>query len=373
MNITLPDPVSQLDHLSSQSAAKPAAFYEAIFESLPVPIVVVNRSGTILHFNSAFRNVVLMRSRKDLVGRNLLDHIILENRERVLSALGKALKTNRAPIALEADFLVSGNGSLPVQLSLRELPQDRKILMSLTDKTLLSKAHAELQQRTDNLENLFFLISHNLKSPIVSIQGFTKLLLEEDNKVSNEEFGHYLQRIQKNAARMNTIVQDILDFSKVGKRSTTTTELSLFDIIENVRAEFFLPLRSKNIDFRVARDLPVVRADLEGISAIFRNLVENAIKYIGETKRPRIRIDWQDKGTFYLLWVKDNGIGIPKRYHDKVFSLFERAAAPMEIEGTGVGLALVKRIVEKYGGQVKLESRARKGTTVYFTLPKADS
>jgi len=373
MNITFPDAFFQSDRLSSKVGVKPVSFYEEIFESHPTPVMIVTRSGTISHSNSAFNSAVSLRSRKDLHGRNLLDHIILEDREKVHQALGETLKNNREPIPIETEFLVSGTGSLPVQLSFRELPRNRKILVVMTDKALLSKAHAELQQRTDNLENLFFLISHNLKSPIVSIQGFAKLLLEEDTKASREEMNHYLERIQKNAARMNTIVQDILDFSKVGKRSSSSTELSLFDILENIRAEFFLPLRKKNIDFQVARDLPVVRADLEGISAIFRNLVENAIKYIGERKRPRIQIDWRDEKTFYFLWVKDNGIGIPKKYHDKIFSLFERAAAPVDIEGTGVGLAVVKRIVEKYGGQVRVESRLNKGTTVYFTLPKVES
>ncbi len=369
MEITLQDPASQREHSSSRSAKKAVVLYEEIFKNLPLPALIVNRTGTISHHNAAFLSLMTLRSGRRVLSANLHDFVILRDRDKVLSLCGRISRATKTSTRLDTELVAARKKTRPVQMAFQELTGHGKILVTITDKALLSQSHAELKQRTDILENLFYLISHNLKSPIVSIQGFTKLLLEGD---AQSEYVHYLERIEKNAARMNSIVQDMLDFAKITRQSNSSTELPLFDILENVRAEFFPQIRKRNIEFKVARDLPVVRADHEGLSAIFRNLVENSIKYSCGSRRPKIQIDWQDKKRFYVFRVSDNGIGIPKKYHDKIFELFERAAAPLDIEGTGIGLALVKRMVEKYGGQVKVNSQVRKGTTIYFSLPKVD-
>jgi len=188
---------------------------------------------------------------------------------------------------------------------------------------------------------------------------------------ADDELDHYLQRIQKNTERMNTMVHDILAFSKVSKKDYNFSELMLADIINSIFTEHYFRLKEKHIKLCIPSDLPSLIANKEGLTTVFENLLDNAIKYMGENENPVIEIGWENKKRFLVFWVKDNGVGLPKEYQSKVFNLFERGDIDKKrtIEGTGVGLAIVKKIVELHGGMVKLSSEPNRGTTVYFTLP----
>ncbi|MFQ5825518.1 MAG: ATP-binding protein, partial [bacterium] len=128
----------------------------------------------------------------------------------------------------------------------------------------------------------------------------------------------------------------------------------------------------RNIKLEIASDLPTVLANREDLITIYYNLFDNAIKYLGDNKNPKIEVGWEEQKNFYVFWVKDNGIGVSKEFQEKVFDLFHRGSASRKIEGTGVGLAIVKRIVERHRGVIRLSSDIGKGSTVYFTLPKAE-
>jgi signal transduction histidine kinase len=255
---------------------------------------------------------------------------------------------------METRLVDEDNGVKFVELWLAALPDSKRVLATIVDRSLLWQTQTEIKNKTEDLENLFYLISHNLKSPLVSIQGFTNILLDERDGIDAEELDHYLERVRKNASRMNTMVQDILEFSKVSKRVHSVEEVALSEVVNNIYTEFYFRLKEKNIKLSAAADLPTVIADQDGMSTVFTNLLDNAIKYIGDKQEHLIEVGWEDKGRFFVFWVRDNGIGLESEYHENVFNLFERGNISNKIEGTGVGLAIVKRIVEKHGGLVKL-------------------
>ncbi len=366
MDITSSDSSTQIDHLPNRIRHRSGGFYQNLFENFNLPTIVLEGASEIYEFNAAFAALVSNAHRKEIPSRDIFYYLPVSDRKS-FEQLRKQCKKPGQSATIETKLITNGKGKC-MNVELKRLPASEKYVATFAERQSTSESHAKLQERTEDLEELFFLVSHSLKSPIASIHGFTKLLLENQDTAAADT-SNYLDRIHKNTLRMSKMVHDLLEFSKAGRRETTKVEISLFDLLEGIRAECFLQLKEKQIDFRIAPDLPVVRADYEGLNTVFMNLIGNAIKYMPPKKKPRIEVGWECRNGFYTFWVKDNGVGIHKSYHDRAFCLFERADAPLDIEGNGVGLALVKRIVEKHGGGVRIGSQPRKGTTVFLTLP----
>ncbi len=250
------------------------------------------------------------------------------------------------------------------------------------------QAEAGLQRREKELENLVFVISHNLKTPIVSIQGFANLLREELGPHLGEEHAHFLDRIQKNAGLMEKMILDLLEFYRLGREaakfewvdvqglvSRVIDDLKLLEQTSVSPSEFGKPVAGeKNVktEFVLPPRLPQIVAEAGGLKLIFENLLNNAMKYRRPEAAPRIEIGWQEQPRFHAFWVCDNGMGMEPPFLQKAFNLFQRGPHAGKIAGTGVGLALVRRVIENHQGLIKLDSKPGEGTTVYFTLPKLD-
>jgi PAS domain S-box-containing protein len=344
--------------------------YRTVFEQIAAAVVLLDYEGNLIRVNRSFCKLVGLPTSEVEKNRTLLEFIIANDRETVKKSFQTVCSNESASLYMETRLVDDDSSVKFVELWLAALPPSERVLATIVDRSLLWQTQTEIKNKTEDLENLFYLISHNLKSPLVSIQGFTNILLEERDGIEAKELDHYLDRIQKNASRMNTMVQDILEFSKVSKRVHTVDEVVLAEVVNNIYTEFYFRLKEKAIKLSAPNDLPKIVADQDGMNTVFTNLLDNAVKYIGDKDKCIIEIGWEDKGRFYVFWVKDNGIGLESEYHETVFNLFERANVSNKIEGTGVGLAIVKRIVEKHGGMVRLTSEPGKGTTVFFTLPK---
>lgn len=354
----------------TDSATVKVGLFEDIFCSLSVPAILIDCSGTILLSNSTFDSFLACAPGVSMQSRNLFDFLQKSDGKNVGKFFESFVRSRNNSASLDAYLQDCQKAAKFAEVTFIRLTTSEQILVVLVDKTEIGLSHEELKQKTEDLENLFYIISHNMKSPIVSIQGYAKLLLEASSAGTSTVCTHYVERIVQNAAKMNMMVQDILEFSKVSNKLPAPTGVSLQDILTQVRAECFFQIKKKNIHFDVPEDLPVVVADAEEIGSVFLNLVENAIKYIGDEPNPEVEIAWEDKARFYVFSVRDNGPGIDQKFHETVFDLFERAQAADKTDGSGVGLAVVKRVVEKHGGFVKLYSKPGQGTTVYFTLPK---
>lgn len=225
---------------------------------------------------------------------------------------------------------------------------------------------AQLEQRNAELERFAYTASHDLKAPLVTISGFLGYLRKDAELGDLNRFDKDLQRIQEATAKMEELLSDLLELSRVGRVINTPEDVPMNQIIQEAMSLVVDSRLHARIRFVVQEDLPVVRADRVRIIEVYQNLISNAIKFMGVQANPKIEIGMDQNGRFY---VRDNGMGIDPRFHEQIFGLFNRLH--MEIEGTGIGLALVRRIIEVHGGRVWVESQGGgQGSTFYFTLPQ---
>lgn len=233
----------------------------------------------------------------------------------------------------------------------------------------------ELKAANDELENFVYTVSHDLKSPIVSIQGFASILLQEFTTDLNEEARHFLSRIQFNANRMEKLIRDLLELSRIGRVVNPFELVDSRQIVLEAQNELIYQIQEQKIELRVAVDLPPVFCDRNRLVQVFSNLIGNAVKYIGQPETPLIEVGWEPVENAIQFFVRDNGIGIERQYFEKIFGLFQilNPAEGDEKIGTGVGLTIVKRIVENHGGRIWVDSEKGHGATFYFTIPAQNS
>jgi signal transduction histidine kinase len=230
------------------------------------------------------------------------------------------------------------------------------------------KLISELEIRNADLERFAYTISHDLKAPLVTINGFLSYLEEDATSGNMERLKNDIQRIQDAAKKMQRLLNELLELSRIGHIMNPSEEVQFEKIAHEVMRNAKGQLKRRGITIRLRPNLSTVYGDRQRLVEMLQNLVDNAAKFMGGQTDPQIEIgqcaEEDGKAVFY---VRDNGIGIAPEYHERVFNLFERLDP--KTAGTGVGLAIVKRIVEYQGGRIWVESEAGKGTTFYFTLP----
>ncbi len=227
------------------------------------------------------------------------------------------------------------------------------------------RGHAEaLQAKNAELDSFAYAVSHDLKAPLVTLEGMAGLLLEDYAAELGEEGRHYLARMTATVGQMETLIRDVLALSRVGREGRPTEVVSLDEVVDVVLERLAEPIRARGV--AVTRgSLGEVRAIRTQVEQLFANLIGNAVKYLGDTAAPAVEIGRTER-EFY---VRDNGIGIDPAYHARIFETFQRLK-DVEVDGTGIGLAIVKKIVEGAGGRLRVESAAGAGATFFFTWPQ---
>ena len=229
---------------------------------------------------------------------------------------------------------------------------------------------AELETKNAELEQFSYTVSHDLKSPLLTIKGFLGLLERDVESGDMQMVRADLGRIRNAADRMQVLLRDLLKLSQVGRIGGPDEIVNLQMVVAEVM-DTLAGTIDDQIELRIAPSLPIVRGDRTRLVQVFQNLLENALKFLGDQPKPVVEIGHTEVGELVTLFVRDNGIGIEPRYHERIFSLFERLDSAGD--GTGVGLALSKRIIEHHGGQIWVDSpgQPQAGTTFSFTLPHA--
>jgi len=226
----------------------------------------------------------------------------------------------------------------------------------------------ELERRNAELERFTYTVSHDLRSPLVTVRGFVDLLDKDFASGQAERVSADLQRIRAATSTMEALLRELLELSRVGRVINPPEQVSLDDLARQAIALLHERLRAAAVRVEVRPGLPVVHGDRIRLLEVLQNLIENAVKFRSGQAEPVIEVGSRPGPDGPVVYVRDNGVGIDPRYHERVFALFERLDP--RVEGTGVGLALVKRIVEVHGGQVWVESEgAGKGSAFCFTLP----
>ncbi len=234
---------------------------------------------------------------------------------------------------------------------------------------LLEAQNEELEAQNAELERYAYTVSHDLKSPLVTIKGFTSMLREDVALGEAERVEADLTHIETAAEQMYHLLADLLELSRQGRVINVSEEVSLSVLAEEAAGLLAGLMVARGVEVAIAPDQPMVWGDRVRLREVYQNLIENAVKYMGNQAAPRIEVGARKNGVDEVLcWVRDNGIGIDPAYHERVFRLFEQLDPSME--GTGIGLALVKRIVEVHGGRIWVESEGvGHGATFCFNLP----
>lgn len=228
---------------------------------------------------------------------------------------------------------------------------------------------AELKKMNEELEAFSYSVSHDLRAPLRGILGFTSILEEEYNAKLDDEGRRITSIIKSNTIKMGALIDDLLLFSRVSRQELQLAEINTIDLVAQVIAEFTRSSAEKKIVWHHG-ELHQVCADVASLRQVWRNLLSNAIKYSGKRDIIEIEISSEDRGNDIVFSVHDNGVGFDPKYSSKLFGVFQRLHGAEEFEGTGVGLAIVERIVSKHGGKVWAESTPGEGACFYFSIPK---
>jgi len=238
----------------------------------------------------------------------------------------------------------------------------------------MDRAQKALQAAQKEMDEYTYVISHDLKEPLRGMEAFSKFLADGYRDKLDEEGRHHIDVIRKSVLRMQRLIEDLLKFSRLSQQKQPMQLVGMNTVLLHVRVRLQHALDAKRADLRVDK-LPSVVCDETAMTEVFHNLISNAIKY-NDKPLPVIEVGCSEtinpdtSQPEYEFFVRDNGIGIKKEYFDKIFQIFQRLHHGEE--GTGIGLTIVRRVIEWHGGRVWLESEEGKGTTFYFTLPKRD-
>lgn len=325
------------------------------------------------------------RSREELVGRTMMEIFPGIDKAPFFGELRRCM-TERIPIRMENEFTYPDGSRGWFNLSMEPVPEGVFILSEditeakqLNEELVKYREHLEelVEQRTGQLEAankeleaFSYSVSHDLRAPLRHIGGFVELLGKRLGDSVDEQVQRHLSVISGSTKRMGMLIDDLLSFSRMSRVEMRQSRVNLGSIvraaIDDVKAE----VKDREVQWKVA-DLPEVHGDSAMLKLVLQNLVANAVKYTRPRPRACIEINWSEGANDeVVVFVRDNGVGFDMRYVDKLFGVFQRLHREDEFEGTGIGLANVRRIISRHGGRVWAESTLGEGATFYFSLPK---
>ncbi|WP_300566213.1 ATP-binding protein [Flavobacterium sp.] len=333
-------------------------------------VFITNASGEIEWFNEGFSK---------LFGWSSLEEYRKERGKNIFEVSGNANIDNlmkdsiseKKSVTYENFTPTKNKNNLWVQTTLTPIFDKQgelhKLVFVETDISELKNSEEQYLEINKELEAFSYSVSHDLRSPLRAINGYSKILQEDYSSVLDEDGMNALTVIMNNSKKMGELVDDLLTFSRLGRTELTTSEINMNDLVQTVITEEMTGI-SNEIEF-IVKDLHPSKGTQSLIKQVWINLVSNAIKFSKNKTNARIEIGSYAKDNLIVYFVKDNGAGFDTRYYDKLFGVFQRLHSQNEFEGTGIGLAIVQKIVHRHGGTVWAESTLKEGSCFYFTLP----
>lgn len=237
-------------------------------------------------------------------------------------------------------------------------------------ETRIEARTAALNAKSRELETFAYSVAHDLKAPLRGIDGYSRLLLEEYANSLDDDGRVFLQTIQNSTDEMSQLIDDLLAYSRLERRELKPDRIELAPVINSLVDEKKREATERPIDFVVKVNGAVVLADASGLAQSLRNYLDNAVKFTGKVDEPRIEVGSKEGAESCLLWVRDNGIGFDMKHHDQIFGIFQRLNVTEDYPGTGIGLAIVRKAMERMGGKAWAESEPGHGATFYLEIPK---
>lgn len=350
--------------------------FKAIMDNSNDAIFIVHsETGRYIYFNKRAR-LLLGYSREELGQLSIMSIASHISDLKVWNERVELVRKNNGLI-FETNYRHKDGHSFPVEVSARLLQydEDESIVAFVRDITERKQAERERENLIDELEaknteltQFTYTVSHDLKSPLVTINGYLGYIEQDAQSGNMERLQNDTRRIREATNKMHALLTELLELSRIGRLMNTPEDIPFNEIIKEAMDIVHGQLESREVTVQTQPNLPIVHGDRQRLIEVLQNLLDNAIKYMGPQTDPLIEIGQQgEENGKSIYFVKDNGIGIAPEYHERIFGLFNKLDSTTE--GTGIGLALVKRIIEVHGGRIWVESEPGQGSTFYFSLP----
>lgn len=362
--------------------------YRAFIEKMNEGAVTLNESGIILYCNSTFAKMV-REPIYQVTGRALTEFVsegAVEKFNRLLkqglTGVSKGevdLKTSMLPLPVQVSFTVFKMEEIvSVSVIITDLSEQKKTQVELQQKNyLLAESNKALETSNHDLQQFASVASHDLQEPLRKIQIFSNLLNEKDSGDLSPEARKYISKIIQSSERMKTLIIDLLNYSKLSSSDEPFHPISLNEVIDEVIEDLEMIILEKNAEISVDL-LPQIIANRGQMRQVFQNLLYNALKFSRDGIRPKIQIrnepDENIQGAssvgYCCFSIRDNGIGFSQKHADNIFSLFKRLHSKDAFEGSGIGLAITRKIIEKHHGTILARSEEGSGAKFLISLPQ---
>ena len=271
-----------------------------------------------------------------------------------------------------SDFFMKFNLGVWASMKLFNSKNDVDVLVkeNLSLKRKLKTSETLLNEKKEELQQYLYAVSHELKTPIISMRGYSLLLQDFHLESLNEEIKDYLERIIKNLDQMDQLVDDLLDFTRINVKAEECEQVEVGELVNEALKELNFLINKSKVTIDSCKKFPVIFCHRNLMLRVFTNLLSNALKYSKNIKNPKIEINYFDDEFFHKFYIKDNGIGMTHADHQKIFQIFGRLNNKKGAKGSGLGLVIAKRIIEKHGGEIWVESAKGRGSTFYLTIPR---
>lgn len=343
------------------NGAKSAELAERVLSGTPARDIPVERAQRVPMFD--WRQL----RRWNLAESSLPPDSVVRYREFTFWELYKwRIVAGLTLIVLQAAFIVV----LLVERRRRRRAKEALDLLNAELEERIAARTAALNAKTRELETFAYSVAHDLKAPLRGIDGYSRLLLEDHYESLDDEGRSFLQTIQGSTEEMSQLIDDLLEYSRLERRELKRDRVELGPLIKTMVEQKKREATDNGIDFVVSVNGGSVVADTNGLIQSLRNYLDNAVKFTGRVPNPRIEVGSKETPQNHIIWVRDNGVGFDMKDHDRIFNIFQRLNPNEEYPGTGIGLAIVRKAMERMGGRAWAESKSGHGATFYLAIPK---
>ncbi|MBL0740224.1 sensor histidine kinase [Chryseolinea lacunae] len=357
--------------LAEQSLREVSEEIRDLYNNAPCGYHSLNAEGYISEMNNMWLQW-LGYTRDEIVGKKRFIDLLTAESKSLFENNFEKFKTTGSVSNLEFNLVRKNGEGLPVILNSTAVKNEqgdfvrsRSTVFNLTER---KKSEAKIMQLNNELEAFTYSVSHDLRAPLRSIDGYARILKEDYGPKLDPEANRVIDIVVRNARRMGKLIDDLLDFSRVGRKELSHSRVDFNTMVNNLRRELMEQEKERVINF-VVHPLALVEGDNNMLRQVWENLISNALKYSSKKPLTEIEITCTTEEDKTIYSIRDNGVGFDMKYANKLFGVFQRLHKVQDFEGTGVGLALVHRIISRHGGKIWAEAAVDAGATFSFYIP----